>query len=132
MEPYYTVFFAPAIAEPLRLLVKIYKDAGFVKADLKGLSSRELGIVVAEAMFEFAGKIGFPTRLGEVKGFSQEHIKRALSAAKDPALRTKLQNMPVPLTAEMVDEYMGPVLEAAKTGNLAVIKLVVSPSNPNV
>jgi alcohol dehydrogenase class IV len=124
MEPYYTVFFAPAIAEPLRLLVKIYKDAGFVKADLKGLSSRELGIVVAEAMFEFAGKIGFPTRLGEVKGFSQDHIKRALSAAKDPALRTKLQNMPVPLTAEMVDEYMGPVLEAAKTGNLAVIKNV--------
>jgi alcohol dehydrogenase len=32
--------------------------------------------------------------------------------------------MPVPLTAEMVDEYMGPVLEAARDGELKVIKNV--------
>jgi hypothetical protein len=37
----------------------------------------------------------------------------------------KLENMPVPLTAEMVDEYMKPVLVAAKTGNLGTIKNVV-------
>jgi alcohol dehydrogenase len=36
----------------------------------------------------------------------------------------KLQNMPVPLTAEMVDEYMGPILEAARDGDLAMIKNV--------
>ena len=34
----------------------------------------------------------------------------------------KLQNMPVPLTAELVDDYMGPVLEAARTGDLDVIR----------
>ena len=34
----------------------------------------------------------------------------------------KLQNMPVPLTPEMVDDYMGPVLEAGKTGDLSGIK----------
>ena len=132
MEPYYTVFFAPAIEEPLQLLGKIYKDAGLIKTDISKLKGRELSIAVAEAMFEFAKKIGFPTRLGDVKGFSQEHIRRALAAAKDPALRTKLQNMPVPLTAEMVDEYMGPILEAARVGDLTIIKLVVSLSNPNV
>jgi hypothetical protein len=38
----------------------------------------------------------------------------------------KLQNMPVPLTAEMVDEYMGPILEAAKDGDLSRIKNVPS------
>jgi alcohol dehydrogenase len=36
----------------------------------------------------------------------------------------KLENMPVPLTPETVDEYMGPILEAAKTGNLEGIRNV--------
>jgi alcohol dehydrogenase len=36
----------------------------------------------------------------------------------------KLENMPVPLTAEMIDEYMGPILSAARDGNLDLIKNV--------
>lgn len=124
MNPYYTVFFAPAIQKPLRLIGKIYQDAGLTKADLNKLSGRDLGVAVAEAMFELAGRIGFPTRLGEVNGFSLEHINRALTAAKNPQLKMKLQNMPVPLSASMVDEYMGPILEAARDGNLKAIKNV--------
>jgi alcohol dehydrogenase len=81
-------------------------------------------VAVAEAMFELARRIGFPTRLSEVEGFEEEHIERALAAAKNPQLRMKLENMPVPLTAEMVDEYMGPVLEAARNGDLTVIRNV--------
>jgi alcohol dehydrogenase len=38
----------------------------------------------------------------------------------------KLDNMPVPLTAEMVDEFMGPVLQAAATGDLAGIRNVTT------
>jgi alcohol dehydrogenase len=34
----------------------------------------------------------------------------------------KLENMPIPLTADMVDKYMGSVLEAARTGNLNTVK----------
>jgi hypothetical protein len=34
----------------------------------------------------------------------------------------KLRNMPVPLSADTVEEYMGPVLEAAKTGDFSVIR----------
>jgi alcohol dehydrogenase len=37
---------------------------------------------------------------------------------------TSLQNMPVALTADDIDEYMGPILQAAKTGNLSLIKNV--------
>ena len=122
MNPYYTVFFAPAIQEPLRLLGKVYQEAGLTSADTGSLSGRELGVAIAEAMFELARRIGFPTRLSEVRGFDQEHIERALTAAKNPQLRMKLENMPVPLTAEMVDEYMGPVLEAARDGDLALIR----------
>jgi alcohol dehydrogenase len=32
--------------------------------------------------------------------------------------------MPVPLTADMVDEYMGAVLQAARDGDLSLIKNV--------
>ena len=122
MNPYYTVFFAPAIEGPLLLVGRIYKEAGLTKADVEKLKGRELGIAVAEAMFELARRIGLPTCLGQVEGFRRDHIDRALTAAKNPQLEMKLQNMPVPLTAQMVDEYMGPVLEAAMEGDLGIIK----------
>jgi alcohol dehydrogenase class IV len=124
MNPYYTVFFAPAIERPLRVVGEIYRQAGLIQADIEGLGARELGVAVAEAMFELARRIGFPTRLGEVGGFGRHHAERALAAAKNPQLKMKLQNMPVPLTAEMIDEYMGPILEAARDGDLALIRNV--------
>ena len=124
MNPYYTVFFAPAVQRPLKAIGKIYQQAGLTQADIDMLSGRELGIAVAEAMFGLARRIGFPIRLGEVRGFSQGHIDRALAAAKNPQLKSKLENMPVPLTVEMVDEYMAPVLLAARDGNLSIIKNV--------
>ena len=34
----------------------------------------------------------------------------------------KLKNMPVPLNASLIDEYMGPILNAAKSGDLSLIK----------
>ncbi|MHB1274967.1 MAG: iron-containing alcohol dehydrogenase, partial [Candidatus Humimicrobiaceae bacterium] len=71
----------------------------------------------------FSANIRFPASLGEIKGFSDKHIERALNAAKNPQLKSKLENMPVPLTADKVDEYMGPVLEAAKTGDFSKIKV---------
>jgi len=124
MNPYYTVFFAPAIERPLRAVGKIYQQAGLTDADVESLEARELGTVVAEAMFELARRIGFPTRLDDVQGFGPHHIERALTAAKNPQLKMKLQNMPVPLTAEMIDDYMGPILAAARDGDLSVIKNV--------
>lgn len=124
MNPYYTVLFAPAIEDALRLVGKIYQEAGLADGNIDKLSGRDLGIAVAEAMFELARRIGFPTCLNEVEGFGPEHIERALAAAKNPQLKMKLQNMPVPLTAEMVDEYMGPVLQAGASGDLSLIKNV--------
>jgi len=124
MNPYYTVFFAPAIERPLRVVGKIYQQAGLTEADIESLKARELGVAVAEAMFDLARRIGFPTCLKEVDGFGTYHIERALAAAKNPQLKMKLQNMPVPLTAEMIDEYMDPILAAARDGDLSLIKNV--------
>ncbi|MBN2588894.1 MAG: iron-containing alcohol dehydrogenase [Sedimentisphaerales bacterium] len=122
MNPYYTVFFAPVIGKPLRLIGEIYKQAGLIKVDLDSLKARLLGIVIAEAMFEFAARIGMPSRLAVIDGFCEEHIERAVNAAKNPQLKMKLQNMPVPLQSDMVDEYMLPVLKAAATGDISIIK----------
>jgi len=124
MNPYYTVFFAPAIERPLRVIGKIYQQAALIEADIESLKGRDLGVAVAEGMFELARRISYPTRLSDVDGFSGQHIDRALAAAKNPQLKMKLQNMPVPLTVEMIDDYMGPIMEAAQDGNLALIKNV--------
>ncbi len=126
MNPYYTVFFAPAVEESLRRIGAAYRKAGYMRdvGDLSTLHGRTLGTAVAEGMLAFARRLGLPTTLTEVDGFSRAHIDRALTAAKNPQLRMKLENMPVPLTAEMVDEYMGPVLTAACDGDLAHIRNV--------
>ncbi|MBN1361771.1 MAG: iron-containing alcohol dehydrogenase [Sedimentisphaerales bacterium] len=128
MNPYYTVFFAPAVQEPLRLIGAAYQRAGYIPGQPQGvaptLHSRDLGVAVANGMFAFARKIGLPTKLTDVSGFGQVHIDRALTAAKNPQLRMKLENMPVALTADMVDEYMGPVLAAARDGDLSGIRNV--------
>ncbi len=122
MNPYYTIFFAPAIQDPLKLVGKIFREAGYTDKDIDELDGRALGQAVASAMIEFAKRIGFPTTLGEIAGFTDEHIERALRAAKTPELKMKLENMPVPLTADLVEEYMRPVLEAAKMGDFDLIK----------
>jgi alcohol dehydrogenase len=122
LNPYYTVFFAPAVEEALRAVGGVYQEAGLMDTDPGALDGRELGMAVAEAMLELSRRAGVPTTLQDVEGFGEEHIRRALRAAKDPQLRMKLENMPVPLSAELVDEYMGSVLEAAATGDLERVK----------
>jgi alcohol dehydrogenase len=122
LNPYYTVFFSPAIENKLRKISVLYKN--YIKKDLAEIKGKELGIVVARAMIDFSAEIRFPASLGEIKGFSDKHIERALTAAKNPQLKSKLENMPVPLKSGQLDEYMKPVLEAAKMGDFNKIKLM--------
>lgn len=126
MNPYYTVFFAPAIEERIRSVGEIYARAGYMDADLGALAGRELGEAVAAAMIAFAKAIHMPTTLGELPDFTDAHIDRALAAAKNPQLEMKLKNMPVPLTASLIDDYMGPILQAAKNGDFSLIKSMES------
>ena len=110
MNPYYAVFFAPAVEKQLRLVGGVLKEYGYITSDLSVLSGRELGLKVASGLTAFSKAINCPVSLGELEGFTEGHIERALKAAKNPQLKMKLQNMPVPLTAEQVDEYMKPIL----------------------
>jgi alcohol dehydrogenase class IV len=122
LNPYYTVFFSPLIENKLRKIAVLYKE--YIEADINKLKGKELGIAIARAMTYFSAKIRFPASLGEIKGFSDKHIERALAAAKNPQLKSKLENMPVPLKSEQLDEFMKPVLEAAKTGDFNKIKVM--------
>jgi alcohol dehydrogenase len=118
LNPYYTVLFAPAIGRQLRALAELYAVAGLMSIDTSRLSGRDLAIAVAEAMMALSRQLGYPTSIGALPGFTPAHIDRAIAAAKDPQLKMKLQAMPVPMDAAMVDQYMRPVLEAAAEGNV--------------
>jgi alcohol dehydrogenase class IV len=122
MNPYYTVFFAPAIEEQLRVIGRIYRKYGYVDEDVDSLSGRELGLAVAKGMIKFSRFLEFPTCLSDVSGTGEAHIDRCINAAKNPQLDMKLRNMPVPLNADLVEEYMRPILEAAWGGDFERIK----------
>jgi alcohol dehydrogenase len=118
MNPYYLVFFAPAIEDRLRKVGDVYYRYGCLSVDPEHLKGRDLGLAIARGMIQFSESIGFPTRLKDIPGMGREVLDQALQAAKDPQLASKLQNMPVPLTGDSVDRHMGRILEAAWEGRL--------------
>jgi len=122
LNPYYTILFSPAIQDQLRRVAEIYVKAGFIRKNVKGLEERELAETVAKGMIELSRSIGFPTTLKEA-GATREHIDRMITAAKDPQLKMKLQNMPTPMDAAVgdVDKLMKPTLKAAYTGDISSI-----------
>ncbi|GHS90552.1 hypothetical protein AGMMS49957_16810 [Synergistales bacterium] len=122
MNPYYAVLFSGAIEKHLKVIGARYAAYGFIKADLEKLKGRELAIAIAEGMVAFAKSIGSETKLSEFPTFTPAHVERALSAAKDPQLKMKLQNMPTPMSIDQVDEYMGSVLAGAVSGDFSKVK----------
>ncbi len=118
MNPYYAVFYSPAIQPQLAVVGNILKKYGFIEKDPESLEGRERAEEVARGLMAFGRAIGAPTRLKDVKGFQEEHVHRILEAAKDPQLSMKLQNMPIPMTGEDVEPYMGPIIRAAVDGDL--------------
>jgi len=119
--PYYTVFFSPSIQDQLITVGRIFQEVRLISGDvdLKSLQARKLGETVAKAMIAFNSSLGFPTTLKEA-GATETHLERMLNAAKDPQLKMKLLNMPVPLDPEAgdIEKYMKGVLKAAFTGDL--------------
>ena len=75
MNPYYTVFFAPAIEEQLRVIGGIYKKHGYVDENVDSLSGRGLGLAVAKGMVKFSEFLDFPTCLCDVPGISEDDVR---------------------------------------------------------
>jgi alcohol dehydrogenase class IV len=122
LNPYYTVLFSPVIEDQLMVMGSILREAGYIRRRIENLKGRDLGLIVARGMIAFEKDLNFPTTLKEA-GATKDHIRKMLNAAKNPQLKSKLQNMPTPMDAEKgdVDRLMKPVLEAAYTGDLSLI-----------
>ena len=119
LNPYYTVLFSPHIEDQLKTMAGIFRDAGFVGDGIPELGGRDLGMAVAKGMISFAKGLNFPSTLKEA-GVTREYLEKMTSAAKDPQLKSKLQNMPAPMDSERgdIERLMKPVLEAAFEGDL--------------
>lgn len=126
MNPYYAVFFAPAIEKQLRLGGNIFKKYGYIAENLDSLSGKDLGLAFAKGMVAFGKSIGAPTTLQDIPKWKDSYVSKILDAAKDPQLDMKLKNMPIPLTAAKVDDYMGPIIKSAVSGDFSLIKSMVS------
>jgi alcohol dehydrogenase len=126
MNPYYLVFFAPVIEKQLKLVGNIFKKYGYISENLDSLSGRDLGIAVARGMVAFGKAIKAPTTLRDLPKWNDSYVEKILTAAKDPQLDMKLKNMPLPLSAAKVDEYMGPIIRAAVDGDFSQIKSMAS------
>ena len=126
MNPYYAVFFAPAIEKQLRTAGSIFRKYGYISENLESLCGSELGLAVARGMVAFGKAIGAPTTLKELPKWDDRYVHKILEAARDPQLDMKLKNMPVPLAAATVDEYMGPIIRAAVSGDFSLIKTMAA------
>ena len=124
MNPYYAVFFAPAIEKQLRLAGNIFKKYGYISEDLEKLSGRDLGLAFAKGMVTFSKAIGAPVTLRDLPRWNDGYVQKILEAAKDPQLDMKLKNMPIPMNASLVDEYMGPIIRAGVSGDFSLIKMM--------
>jgi alcohol dehydrogenase len=124
MNPNHVVPFAPAVGQLLWMLANVFKDARLTEADMDALSGRDLSMAAPKAIVELSQRAGFRTTRGEVEGFAQRYMAGTFTAAKSPQLKMKLENMPVPLTGQMVDDCRRSALEATRTGDLGLIKNV--------
>lgn len=56
VNPYATVFFSRAIQLQLKMVGRIFGQAGYIDEDMEKLSGRDLGIIVARGMIRFSKK----------------------------------------------------------------------------
>jgi alcohol dehydrogenase len=124
LNPYYTVLFSSAIQDQLRRVADIFEDAELINST-RTLGGRNLAKEIAKGMMKFQKSIKFPITLREA-GATLTHIKQMLEAARDPQLKMKLQNMPIPMNVNAgdIDRLMKPTLKAAYEGNIDLIPIV--------
>jgi alcohol dehydrogenase class IV len=122
LNPYYTLLFSPATQNQLKMAAQVFHDAGYMSKEETRLTGYDLGLAVAESMITLWKELGFPTTLKDC-GATHAHLDKMIRAAKNPQLKMKLNQMPVPMDVERgdIDRLMRPTLEAAFSGDLNLI-----------
>lgn len=121
---YYALLFSHVTQEQNYTIAAILQQAGFIAKTitLRNLKGRKLAEAMVEGMFKFLKKIGFPRNL-MLAGVPKEQIPLMCEYSKNPQLKMKLQNMPVPfdVTAGDIDRLMFPTLRAAYRGDPSMV-----------
>jgi len=122
LNPYYTLLFSPATQDQLKMAARVFHDAGYMSKEKTKLNGYDLGLAVAQSMITLWKELGFPTTLKDC-GATPAHLDRMIRAAKNPQLKMKLNQTPVPMDAERgdIDRLMRPTLEAAFSGDFNLI-----------
>src|ERR1035438_5136370 len=94
MNPYYTVFYSPAVQAQLRAVARLCTRFGMGAAAMESRSGRALAEAVANALIGLERVVGNPATLGEVPGFSSGHIDRALTHRKSTRLNSSHLGIP--------------------------------------
>ena len=97
MNPYYAVYYAPVISPQLKAVGSVFEKYGFartLKPGRKAISDRS-----GTCHGALRKVCRCADQLSDLPGFSEAHVER-IRGGKDPPLKMKLQNMPVPMTAE--------------------------------
>jgi hypothetical protein len=76
---------------------------------------------IVRGILSFDRRIGFPTTLAEIGSIGRPVSEKIPQAAKDSQLESRLPYLPVALSADRVDQSMGPAPEAAWSGDLTKI-----------
>lgn len=104
------------IRQRARLLKLLELNISHITKAVNIGSGMETLIAVTNGMMLFSRSIGASLMLNELNGFGEKHITRILKAAKDPQLKMILQNMPVYMTVDDVDNNMEPLIRATVVG----------------
>lgn len=122
LNPYYTLLFSQTTQDQLRMAAQVFYEAGYMSKEETKLTGYDLGLAVAQSMLTLWKELGFPTTLKDC-GATPAHLDKMIRAAKNPQLKMKLSQMPVPMDAERgdIDRLMQPTLEAAFSGDLNMI-----------
>jgi hypothetical protein len=71
-------------------------------------------------MLDWYESMGFPRRLKDVEGWTEEYLEKALTDAGQNEMKLKAMPNPVPL--DQVREIITPIIQAAIEGDLSLIE----------
>jgi len=122
LNPYFLIPFSLAIPRQLKKLAEVLAKYKLIASYPGKIAPPSLAYVIAQGLQYFYQQVGFPQSFKEIPGYTSAHLERLLEMVANPQLRSKLQNMPLPLTSETAHKLFTEVFQAAEKGDLSRLR----------
>lgn len=129
LNPYFLVVFSSALPRQLKKLAELLAKHQIITSNSEKTDPLSLAYAIAKGLQHFYQQVGFPQSLKEIPGYTPSHLERLLEMVANPQLRSKLQNMPFPLTPEGAHQLFTQVFRAAEEGDLSKLQPFQSAKN---